>query len=377
MTEVRNFCSICNNTLSNIYELPNIPVKLSCCNKNENYKYNQLSYAQCTKCNTIQLDKLIPLNVLYETSHNFNSIGKTWEDYFYLIINLINQNITNKNVLEIGCPSGKIALKVENYKKWYIVDANKNKNINFNEKICFIECFFDESFNVNDNIDLIIHSHLFEHIYEPNKFLKKCYELLNHDGEMIFGVPNMQHISEQELSLFQGIFFEHNIFLNKENITYMLNKNGFELLNIIDYKDHSTIYHVKKQFLKIHNANNNVEFKITNYYNKFLSSTSNYISFIDKCNSIINNTTKPVYIFGASYNTQLLLSMGIMNTHLSGILDNCIEKQNKFLYGFNLTIYSPNLLSSVDSIVILKNGYYVDEILEQIKQININTEIII
>ena len=29
--------------------------------------------------------------------------------------------ISNKNVLEVGCPSGKLALSHDNYKKWYIV----------------------------------------------------------------------------------------------------------------------------------------------------------------------------------------------------------------------------------------------------------------
>jgi hypothetical protein len=68
--------------------------------------------------------------------------------------------------------------------------------------------------------------------------------------------------------------------------------------------------------------------------------------------------------------------MGLFNIELSGILDNCIEKQNKYLYGYNLLIQSPNILEKEDSIVILKNGVYCNEIYEQIRNININTRII-
>jgi len=370
---IRNKCSICNEDIEKIYELENIPISLFCCDNIENYKYNNLSFSQCKQCNTMQLNNLIPLDILYENSHNFTSVGKLWENYFILIINKIKSNSNNKNVLEIGCPSGKIALNISNYKKWYIVDPNKNKSINFQEKICFIETFFDEKFSMNDNIDLIVHSHLFEHIYEPNKFLQKCYEILNENGEMIFGVPNMSYLAESESCLFLGIFFEHTIFLNKENIIFMLNKNNFEIVEIVDYLNHSTIYHVKKTQKKIYNDN----FKITNYFNKFISSTNNYISFINNCNSVIANTSKNVYIFGASYNTQLILTMGIMTKYISGIIDNAEEKKHKYLYGFDLLIYSPDVLIDNDCIVILKNACYVNEISEQILKLNSNTEILV
>jgi len=53
---------------------------------------------------------------------------------------------------------------------------------------------------------VIVHSHLFEHIYEPNLFLTKCYNLLDSDGEMFFGVPNIQNIADEQLCPFLGIF---------------------------------------------------------------------------------------------------------------------------------------------------------------------------
>lgn len=359
-------CAICSMQLNYIHNISNMPIKLSCPSNNNNYDYNDMSFSQCSTCKTIQLNQLIPLDKLYSESHNFISVGKVWNNYFNLFCNSIKSIINNKNILEIGDPSGKIANSVDKYKKWYIVEPNKNKNIIFKNNIEFIDQFFDEKFILNDNIDLIIHSHLFEHIYEPNKFLKKCWNLLNINGEMFFGVPNMDYIATNEICPFLGIFFEHNIFLNKHNITYLLQSNGFDIINIIDYENHSTLYHTKKI-----NFNNIVVTPIFDYKDLFIKTLEKYNNFINKVNNL--NNEKPIYIFGASYNTQILLTMGINIKNISGIIDNSKDKQNKYFYGYNLKIYPPTILTENDCTVILKNGYYSNEIKEQI--LNINSKI--
>lgn len=373
----RENCSICNfkcNLEDEIFSLNKVPIKISCMNK-VTKNFSDMIFFQCKNCNTIQLKKLISLDILYSESHNLTSVGNIWEKYFELFIKKIKNIINNKSVLEIGCPSGKIANNLDNFKQWFIIEPNKNKNMVLNKKIYFIEKFFDDKFNMNEEIDVIIHSHLFEHIYFPNDFLKKCNELLKEDGEMFFGIPNMNYFTECKNTFFLGLFFEHTIFLNKENITFLLNNNNFEIIEIIDYENHSTLYHCKKI---THKAGISKNFKIKNYYNHFIESLNKFNLFILKCNKILNNTKKDVYIFGASYNTQFLLALGLNLKNIKGILDNCKEKQNKFLYGYELEILDPNfILKQKNCIVILKNGNYVDEIKEQILLINENTEIII
>jgi len=372
----RTKCAICefdtsyNNT---IFSLNNVPNKITC-SDNIMKTYSEMTFIQCKNCNTIQLQNLIPLDILYSDSHNFTSVGNLWKGYFKLFTEKIKKIVNNKTILEIGCPSGKIANNLDNYNKWFIVEPNKNKNIIFNKKICFIEKFFDNNFKIDEKIDIIIHSHLFEHIYFPNDFLKKCNEVLKEDGEMCFGVPDMNYFTESKDTMFLGLFFEHTIFLNKENIVYLLNKNNFEIIDIIDYENHSTIYHCKKISTKI--VLNMV--CITNYYDKFINTIDIYKKYIIKCNNIIQNTNKDVFVFGASYNTQMLFVLGLDLKNIKGILDNCKEKYNKYFYGYDLKIFEPlSILTKKDCIIIIKNGNYVDEIKTQILSINKNTEIII
>jgi 2-polyprenyl-3-methyl-5-hydroxy-6-metoxy-1,4-benzoquinol methylase len=242
----REACAVCSNSLKNIYTIDNVPVKFFC-TSTPSFDKSSLSFSQCDNCNTIQLDELLPLDVLYAESHNYVSVGKTWENYFELFCDKIQDLIEGKTILEIGCPSGKIARNVTNYNKWFIVEPNKNSEISFNEKIIFIEAFFDKDFVLDQQIDIIIHSHLFEHIYNFNDFLLKCYQTLGDNGEMFFGIPDMEHIANSDICPFLGIFFEHTCFLNKENIGILLNNNNFDILECINYGNHSILYHCKKK----------------------------------------------------------------------------------------------------------------------------------
>jgi SAM-dependent methyltransferase len=321
----------------------------------------------------MQLDQLIPLHILYESSHNYTSVGTVWAKYFELCRSRINPIVKGKTVLEIGCPSGKLALQCQHYQDWYIVEPNQNKTVVFPKNVHFIETFFDTSFSIHMPIDVIVHSHLFEHLYDPNEFLKKCHELLTDTGEMVFGVPNMQHLTEHSLCLFAGLFFEHTLFLNKDNIRYLLETNGFAMVDIVDYENHSTIYHARKTNVYPPYA----PCCIHDYYPEFTRTIAEYTAFVETCNRVIaNNPGKHVYLFGASYNTQLLLCIGLNAEPVRGIVDNCKEKQGKHLYGSKLRIYGPDVLTD-DSIVILINGYYVDEIRQQIMEINPNTLVMV
>jgi len=376
MTEIRDKCAVCDNILHNIFSLEKVPIKSICVEDSSNSYFNQLSFSQCIACNTIQLDEMIPLHILYSDSHNITSVGNVWKNYFSLFLQKLQPLIKDRNVFEIGCPSGKIAVNASGFNKYFIVDPNKNDSIDFSEKnITFIQAFFDKDFVCDDTVDVIVHSHLFEHIYEPNVFLQKCYEVLQDDGDMFFGVPNMSNIIESKSWPFLGVFFEHTIFLNEENIVFLLEKNGFQMVETIYYDKHSVMYHCKKH-KKTTETQQNQSCRISNYHDDFNESIVTYEQFVKRCNDALINTNQKSYIFGAGYNSQILLAMGIDATKLNGVLDNSVEKQGKYLYGFPLTVFSPQVLAEENCIVILKNGYYCEEIKQQIISINPSTTII-
>lgn len=378
-------CVICKNLLSNILRLNSIPYKLVCSDEpilNDNY---DLSISKCSVCNTFQLDELIPLEILYSGSHNIESVGDLWKNYFINYTDKIKNIINNKTVLEVGCPSGKILKNINNFNKYILVDPNINhhilnfniENYNFENKknIILINKFFDNNFKFNEKIDIIINSHFFEHLYEPIIFLNKCFEILNDNGELFIGVPNMETIKNEYRGLFFGLSFEHTYFINEKNMKYLMESNGFEIINIFYYTNHSVFYHCKK----INDFNNNLLVNNINLdldLESFYDNIDNYKKLIIHSNNLIENTDKKVYIFSASYTTQFILSLGLNINKIYGIIDNSKEKQNKYLFGFPLKIYSPDVLKDNDCIVILKNLFYSEEIKKQIISINPNTLII-
>lgn len=368
-------CVICENELIDLYTIENFPIRLST-EEIPIYEFSPLKYSKCSLCSTIQLKELIPLEYLYGKSHNYTSVGTTWNNFNEFIVNKLNQITDNKVVLEIGCPSGKIAKKIDNFKKWYIVEPNKNENITFDKNIVFIQKFFDENLQIDEEINIIFHSHLFEHIYNPNIFLKKCFEILVDDGIMFFAIPDMEYISKNNLCPFNGVFFEHTIFYTQENIKFILEKNGFEIIDIFNFNNHSLIFKTKKLKNKL---NNNQIFNLSNiYHDLFWKSINEFEFFSSQCLENLKYVlSKKIFIFGASYNSQFLLYfLNKKNIKISGILDNCIEKQNLFLFGTDLKIYNPEILKIENSVVILKNGYYSKEIELQIRKINSDTLIL-
>jgi hypothetical protein len=283
--------------------------------------------------------------------------------------------VDNKNVLEFGDPSAKLANKLNTYSNWFIVEPNKNNDIVFNKNISFIETFFDESFVIDHRIDLIVHSHFFEHTYEPTLFLKNCFDILNDGGEMIFGIPNMEHIANHNLAPFLGLFFEHTVCMTVENISYMLSINKFEIIDIFYFEHHSIIFHVKKNINHIHASNELTHF--INFKSLFENTLDQYKTQINMLNEKLLQSKKDIYIFGASYNTQFLLSIGLNINRISGILDNSTEKHFKYLYGFNLLIYNPEIIKNKEIIVIIPNSAYKNEINAQLENLRKNTEIFI
>lgn len=376
MEITRTSCVICNAVLEDLLTLPHFPIKLTC-DIEPKFGNADLSYAKCKRCNCIQLDKLIPLPILYSDSHNYTSVGNVWNNFFSHFTNIIKPHVSNKTILEIGCPSGKLALYFTDAKTWYIVEPNK-KNIEFPPNIIFIEQFFDDSLEINDNIDIIINSHLFEHIYEPRAFLKKCHSLLNQNGKMIFAIPNMQHIAKHTLAPCNGVFFEHTVFYNDHNVSYLLKSCGFSNINISYFENHSIIFYCEKNMVIESPILPNID---DNNITLFHKSIQYYQDFTSQCEEFFknkNNNGTAIYIFGASYNSLFLwYFLQNKNIIINGIFDNNTDKQGKYLYGTNLMIYSPSIINNITNIcVILKNGYYSNEIKTQLKTIKHDIHII-
>jgi hypothetical protein len=238
--------------------------------------------------------------------------------------------------------------------------------------IKIIKSFFDENFTSEEKFEAVIHSHVLEHVYNPDEFMSHKSSFMNDGDLLIFSIPNMEVMLENNYT--NCINFEHTVYFIEPYIEYFLNKYNFELVEKQYFKkDHSIFYCAKK-------TNNTLTPKLPDgLYDKnkhvFQKYINNHIIEVQKINDIINNTDLPVYLFGAHIFSQYLIHFGLNTSKIIYLLDNDSRKENKRLYGTNLITKNPKILKDTpEALVILRAGVYNNEIKTDILN-NINPNI--
>src|SRR3989338_4154714 len=359
-------------TLEPLRVFPNFPIYIACTDQPEKDDIRaDLSLAICAKTGIIQVDKLLPLDVVYAEYHS-EALGGVWNEHHLSFVDFVHK-YQPQYVLEIGGSNGFIAkecLKKGGIKKWLLVEptpACENDG-----PLEVVTKNFDENFVYDGKVDTIIHSHTFEHIYEPAAFMKQIAGFLKEGSLHLFSIPNLYRYLAKKYA--NWINFEHTVFLTEHYIDYLLAINGFKILEKKYFYDHSIFYATKK--VSSHPDNNVI---LANKYaeNKalFADFMKYYKDLIQEFNGKIQGFEGEVYLFGAHIFSHFLLHMGLSNKIVK-ILDNSKIKTNKRLYGTGLFVDRPEIIAGKDKVaVILKAGSYQEEIRKQLLEINQKTVI--
>ena len=365
-----------NNDLELLYTYKKFPVFMGCTNiPIDNDQFHDMNWYISKSSGTIQLNPLLPLNIVYQLSHYSGTIGKLWDEHHSKFAEFILK-FSPENVLEIGGLHGTLAKKCKSFVDidWTIIDPNASSILS-EYNINAIKGFFDENFVPDKNYKMIVHSHLLEHVYDINKFLKNIQNILKQSsGKMIFSIPNMEVMLKKNYT--NCLNFEHTYYLSEDLTEYYLNKYNFKVIEKEYFKDdHSIFYYVE--------SNKEIVIpKNINFYEKnkqlFLTYINANLEEIKKINNYISNHNGNIYLFGGHVFSQYLISYGLNTKNIKCILDNDINKQKHRLYGTDLIVESPKILKDdMNPLVILKAGVYNNEIKNDIlNNINKNTVII-
>ena len=376
------FCPITySQKFRKIYSIKKFPIFMGVSKNIKNYNFKNLNWWINVKSGNIQIHPKVSLDKLYYKSHGSGTVGKIWKDHHELFFKLVKKYLKG-NVCEIGGGNNSISKKISNYSKiinFYCFDKNlKLKKIN--RKVKIITKFFDRNFFKGKNsfqADLVIHSHTFEHLYDPNKFLQDVKSILSKNGKHIFTMPNMQPMIKKGYA--NAMNFEHPFYYDEKLVDCLLLKNDFKIIKKKLFKeDHSIMYVTKID--DSYNTNQNK--KLNNYqqYHKnfklFKKTFELWKKEIIKINKLVKKYNN-VFLFGAHVFSQLQIFNGLNKKKIMGILDNDKNKINNFLYGTNLKVYNPIILKKITQpCVILRAGSYNQEIKKKLLEINKNTLII-
>lgn len=360
--------------LEHLYTFDNFPVFMGCTDNPVNKDIKaKMSFSICKETGIIQLNKLLPLDVVYQNQHN-DGVGKIWQDHYIAFSNFLDK-FKPKKILEIGGANDFIAknfLNRNSSSEWTIVEPHPL--FKETEKIKIIKKWFNNLFVLKKKkIDTIVHSHVLEHTYDPVSFIGYISKFLKKGEKHIFTIPNMiQQLSKKYTNCLN---FEHTVFLAEPFVDYILKTNGFKILEKEYFQDHSIFYATEKT--NIFKKNIKLPKKYVEYKKMFLDFIEYHQKLINDLNSKIKKFNGDIYLFGAHIFSQYLLEFGLNQKKIKNILDNSDLKNNKRLYGNNLIVKKPEIINNTKNVcVIVKVGAYRNEIIKQLKTINPNVIII-
>ena len=367
---IREKCILTNkDDLEKLYQFESFPVFMGCLNQPESQDIKRkMSWLISKGSGLIQLEQLIPLEVLYPESHGAGAVGGLWKKHHSEFARFISQ-IDPDGVFEIGGAHGILQTEYIKHRDvpWTIIEPNPSPIEGSKAK--FIKGFFDEKFSEKINYDALVHSHVFEHIYNPVDFMKHLSKYMQEGKYLIFSIPNMQEMLVRNYT--NCLNFEHTIFLTEPYIEYLLAKYGFRLVEKEYFLDDHSIFYlaIRDKKVKSKPLSNSLYEKNKKLYLDFIKYYENLILNLNQQIKILDN---PIYLFGAHVFAQNLLEFGLSNEKIISILDNDTNKHGKRLYGTRFNVDSPSVLKNIENpVVILKAGVYTEEIKKDIIE-NIN-----
>lgn len=367
----RRTCCMCTSNISSLLTISRIPVFASTVDSPLNMDlFADQEWGECTSCKTIQLESLVPLDILYGGNHNSEIVGQLWEKHHKKFADFIARHKCQQ-IIEVGGSHGYLAKLIleENINVDYSV-IEPNPGELYPGKVKIIRGF------VEDHLDELkgksaIMSHVLEHIYEPNLFLASIAERV-HLGDMVFfSTPQIENWLS--IGSANSLNFEHTYLLDMGQVTEILDSFGFTLIDSDSFDNHS-FFHAYKRVSE--SAIHESLYDPTSKSILFFDYVKNAEDFSKQINSRLPQSQGPVFLFGASLFSQFLLAWGLNYEHIFGIIDNAKNKFGQRLYGTDLLVMNIDDLRSISNpTVILKMGPYQDEIRRQIHEINPSAQI--
>jgi 2-polyprenyl-3-methyl-5-hydroxy-6-metoxy-1,4-benzoquinol methylase len=217
--------SFCNNC--ELYFLEKIPEqnKIDEYYKNENYRYSKIKY------------------FVKNIFRKFRSASQSE----YIKNNI--KELDNKKILEIGACDGLLLSYFKNslvtgteYSSAYKEFALKKYGINLSN-----ENFFD----FNEKFDLIIMSHVLEHLPDLNIAIEKLKKLLNDGGYLFVEVPNSPRLKERDkkyIDDYLTITTPHIYNFTEKSLKEVFTKNDFNIISFNRFfYNFPNFYNIKSQ----------------------------------------------------------------------------------------------------------------------------------
>ncbi len=325
--------------------------------KSQFYRENTYSFdiAKCTNCGHLQIFKNIKPEILYQNYLTPSAWKNNWHLNLLLekLISIFNLNTTDQ-ILEIGSNDGFFIeeFKKKNYKNIYGVEPSTDvfqKSIKLGHNVInnfFSEKIIKKKFNLNNKFKLIYSRQVLEHIPDLNNFVSEINKSLTSDGYLMIEVPD----HDMNYENFDYSFWEEHVnYFNLKTLELLLANNNFRIIH-----SETTLYSGKAIIIfaekykqkKIFKYKDQNKMKIKNYQSGFKKFRRELVKFLKKFN-------KEIFIYGCGNRSCNFVNLLDISKYIKGYIDDNKNKQNKFVPGSNLKVFSSEEIDLSKSIILL------------------------
>ena len=158
-----------------------------------------------------------------------------------------------QSLLEIGCASGfflKSAIEL-GFKEVRGVEPGENavKHADPDIRPKIINTVFSEELFEPETFDVVCFFQVFDHITDPNAFLQDVYKVLRKDGLILAINHDIRSLMPRGMGERSPMFdIEHIYLFDKKTMKMILEKNGFEVVSVLNIANSYTIEYCLKMF---------------------------------------------------------------------------------------------------------------------------------
>jgi ubiquinone/menaquinone biosynthesis C-methylase UbiE len=357
-------CLVCKSSLNNFFNLGKLPpsdyfapTKAAA----KNSPLFKLSVGRCKNCTLVQNQHLVSANTRYKkleysyNSANSNYAKNHWTEFTNSLFRILKKNI---RLLDIGCNDGYLLNLIQKRTKSKFIfglDASpfqiKQSKKKY-KKINFLCGFAEKSGKIfkKNYFDIITFNNVFNHSSNPLKFLNEIRKILRENGFIVIEVPDW--IKTVKNKMWDQIYHEHTTYFTPHTISQILNKTGFEIINIenIDYHGGSLRVLAKKNSQKLNNKR-----KYQNLTLKQCKTLKNQAEKMKKkaIKKIKLIKDSPIYLFGAPAKGNTLINyFELNNKNITACLETSKNKIGKFMPKSCVPIIAENKIMKEDGYII-------------------------
>jgi predicted SAM-dependent methyltransferase len=279
----------------------------------------------------------------------------------------------------MGCANGgqlKV-LKGRGFTNLTGVDPSKNcvNNVMKSGIDAFQTQIFDHVFfSWDKKFDLIILSHVLEHIRDLGDAIQIVKSKLTKKGLIYIEVPDASRYNKFYVVPYYYIDYEHINHFSKNSLNYLMQQFGFKSIETNQGEIKLNKQNEYPYFYSLFSLTNTQNVQIC-YDNSVLESFNSFLiqskinNNLDIMLQMLVSSQTEVIVWGAGqFALRLLATSSLSKANIIGFVDSDISKRNKKIDKYQ--VYSPEFIVDKNACLIICSALYSDEILKSAFQLN-------